>query len=112
MKWESGWRDDYLRWVCGFASAEGGVLVLGRNDDGVVVGLPDTRRLLEELPNKVRDLPGIMVDVAHGSPAPALRWDNGQGWSCRSWLLRSPTQLPTQSPTQSTGSFSRLTRRR
>jgi ATP-dependent DNA helicase RecG len=63
VEWKAGWRDDYLRWVCGFANADGGTLVLGRDDDGVVVGLPDARRLLEELPNKVRDVLGIMVDV-------------------------------------------------
>lgn len=34
------WRDDYLRWVCGFANAQGGRLLLGMNDRGQVVGLP------------------------------------------------------------------------
>jgi ATP-dependent DNA helicase RecG len=62
-EWKESWRDEYLRWICGFANAEGGVLVIGRNDRGEVVGAGDARRLLEELPNKVRDLLGIMVDV-------------------------------------------------
>lgn len=62
-EWKSSWRDEYLKWVRGFANAEGSVLVIGRDDEGAVVGLPDARRLLEELPNKVRDLLGIMVDV-------------------------------------------------
>ena len=26
-EWKESWRDDYLRWVCGFANAEGGTLV-------------------------------------------------------------------------------------
>lgn len=26
MEWKESWRDDYLRWICGFANAEGGVL--------------------------------------------------------------------------------------
>ena len=63
IEWKASWRDECLKWVCGFANAEGGVLVVGRDDDGAVVGLADARRLLEELPNKVRDLLGIMVDV-------------------------------------------------
>jgi ATP-dependent DNA helicase RecG len=31
-EWKSSWRDEYLKWVCGFANAGGGVLVIGRND--------------------------------------------------------------------------------
>jgi|CXWL01.1.fsa_nt_gi ATP-dependent DNA helicase RecG len=28
------WKDEYLKWICGFANAEGGVLVIGRDDAG------------------------------------------------------------------------------
>ena len=63
IEWKESWRDDCLRWICGFANADGGVLVIGRNDRGEAVGVKDARRLLEELPNKVRDLLGIMVDA-------------------------------------------------
>lgn len=38
-EWKQSWRDDYLRWICGFANAEGGVLVIGRNDKGAPVGV-------------------------------------------------------------------------
>lgn len=62
-EWKESWRDEYLRWICGFANAEGGVLAIGRNDEGRVVGVPDAKRLLVELPNKVRDLLGIVVAV-------------------------------------------------
>ncbi len=62
-EWKSSWRDEYLKWICGFANAEGGVLVVGRDDRGGVVGLDDARQLLEELPNKVRDALGILVAV-------------------------------------------------
>ncbi|MDX9733217.1 MAG: ATP-binding protein [Thermoanaerobaculia bacterium] len=62
-EWKESWRDEYMRWVCGFANAEGGVLAIGRNDQGRVVGVPDAKRLLVELPNKVRDLLGIVVAV-------------------------------------------------
>ena len=27
-EWKQNWRDEYLRWICGFANAEGGVLVI------------------------------------------------------------------------------------
>ena len=63
IEWKESWRDEYLKWICGFANAEGGVLDIGRNDKGVVVGLPDAKKLLEDLPNKIRDVLGIMADV-------------------------------------------------
>ena len=63
VEWKESWRDDHLRWVCGFANAEGGRLEIGRDDTGVVVGVPDAAKLLEDLPNKIRDLLGIVVAV-------------------------------------------------
>ena len=29
LEWKESWRDEYLRWICGFANAEGGTLVIG-----------------------------------------------------------------------------------
>ena len=54
VEWKESWRDEYLKWISGFANAEGGVLVIGRDDDGRVVSLPDARKLLVDLPNKGR----------------------------------------------------------
>lgn len=62
-EWKESWRDEYLKWISGFANAEGGVLVIGRNDKGKAVGAPDAKRLLVDLPNKVRDVLGILVKV-------------------------------------------------
>ena len=66
-------RDEYLRWVCGFANAEGGTLVIGKNDQGEVVGIANTARLLEDIPNKVRDILDIVVAVNLHSQA-GLDW--------------------------------------
>ena len=63
IEWKTSWRDDYLKWICGFANAQGGVLVIGCNDKGKVTGLTNAAKLLEDIPNKVRDILGIMVDV-------------------------------------------------
>lgn len=63
LEWKESWKDDHLRWVCGFANAQGGKLEIGRNDKGDFVGLKDVRKLLEDLPNKIRDLLGIVVEV-------------------------------------------------
>lgn len=63
IEWKASWRDDYLRWLCGFANAQGGSLILGKNDQGQAVGLPQQQQLLEELPNKIRDLLGLVAEV-------------------------------------------------
>lgn len=63
LEWKESWNDDHLRWVCGFANAQGGKLEIGRNDKGDFVGLKDVQKLLEDLPNKIRDLLGIVVEV-------------------------------------------------
>ena len=62
-EWKESSRDEYLKWLCGFANAEGGVLVVGRDDKGAPVGVKDAKKLLEDLPNKIRDVLGIMADV-------------------------------------------------
>ena len=44
VEWKESWRDEYLKWVCGFANAQGGVLEIGRNDRGEAVGVKDVLR--------------------------------------------------------------------
>ena len=63
IEWKTSWRDEYLKWICGFANAEGGTLVIGKNDRGEVVGVPNAAKLLEDIPNKVRDILGMVVAV-------------------------------------------------
>ena len=63
VEWKSSWRDEHLKWICGFANAQGGVLEIGKNDRGEVVGVKGVLRLLEEIPSKVQSLLGIVVDV-------------------------------------------------
>ena len=63
LEYKRSWRDEYLKWICGFANAQGGILDIGRDDRGEFVGLPDAEKLLEELPNKIRDLLGIVANV-------------------------------------------------
>ena len=64
IEYKESWRDEYLKWICGFANAQGGTLYIGVNDDGEIVGVTDAHRLSEDIPNKVRDVLGIMVDVS------------------------------------------------
>ena len=63
IEYKSIWKDEYLKWICGFANANGGTIFIGKDDNGNIVGIADAKRLLEEIPNKVRDILGILVDV-------------------------------------------------
>ncbi len=63
IEYKEAWRDEYLKWICGFANANGGMIYIGKNDAGEVVGLKDSKKLLEDIPNKTKDILGILVDV-------------------------------------------------
>ena len=52
-----------MKWICGFANAQGGVIFIGKDDDGNVIGIADYKKLINEIPNKVKDLMGILVDI-------------------------------------------------
>ena len=65
-EWKQNWRDEHLRWICGFANAEGGVLVIGRNDEGEADGVKDAEKLLEVLHIQIRDILGFVVTVDYG----------------------------------------------
>ena len=36
-EWKSSWQDEYLKWICGFANAQGGRIYIGKNDLGNIV---------------------------------------------------------------------------
>ncbi|MBR5693966.1 MAG: putative DNA binding domain-containing protein [Fibrobacter sp.] len=63
VEYKSSWRDEYLKWICGFANAQGGKLYIGIDDGGNVCGVADSKRLMEDIPNKVRDALGLFVEV-------------------------------------------------
>jgi ATP-dependent DNA helicase RecG len=63
IEWKESWHNDYFKWICGFANAQGGTLFIGKDDDGNVKHLVNAKKFLEDIPNQVRDLLGLMVDV-------------------------------------------------
>jgi ATP-dependent DNA helicase RecG len=63
IEYKQSWDDDYLKWVCGFANAIGGIIYIGKDDNGNVVGLADCKLLLESIPQKIRNTMGIICDV-------------------------------------------------
>jgi len=69
IEFKETWKDEYLKWICGFANATGGSIFIGKNDKGEIVPIENAKKLLEDIPNKVKDTLGILVDVnLHQSP--------------------------------------------
>ena len=60
---KESWRDKYMKWICGFANAQGGRIYIGVNDKREIVGVKNSKRLMEDIPNKVAIHLGIVVNV-------------------------------------------------
>lgn len=63
IEYKESWRDEYLKWICGFANAQGGRIYIGIADNQQVVGVSNSHRLLEDIPNKIVTTLGIVCDV-------------------------------------------------
>ena len=63
IEYKESWRDEYLKWVCGFANGQGGKLYIGIDDRGNVCGVDNAHRLSEDIPNKIVTLLGVVADV-------------------------------------------------
>lgn len=63
IEYKQSWHDDYLKWVCGFANANGGVIYVGKDDNGNVVDVPDYKKLMDDIPNKIKNAMGITAEV-------------------------------------------------
>ena len=63
IEYKESWRDEYLKWLCGFANAQGGTIYIGIDDTGNVVGVKDVKKLMEDIPNKIQSVLGIVADV-------------------------------------------------
>lgn len=68
IEYKESWRDEYLKWICGFANAQGGTIYIGVNDNKDIIGVADSKRLMEDIPNKITNYLGIVADVN------LLRW--------------------------------------
>ncbi|MBP1592556.1 MAG: ATP-binding protein, partial [Oscillospiraceae bacterium] len=63
IEYKESWKDEYLKWICGFANAQGGTLYIGINDSGEVVGVRNINKLLEDIPNKIQSGLGVACEV-------------------------------------------------
>lgn len=63
IEWKESWRNEFLKWICGFANAKGGKIVIGKNDHGKTVGVNNYTRLMDDIPNKIQNHLGIICDI-------------------------------------------------
>lgn len=63
MEFKSVWRDEYLKVVSAFANGKGGKLIIGLNNRGESLGLENASKLLEDIPNTIRNKLGIIPIV-------------------------------------------------
>lgn len=62
-EWKEIWKDEYLKWICGYANAQGGTLIIGKDDNGDIAGVRNAKKLLEDIPNKIVSTMNIIADV-------------------------------------------------
>jgi ATP-dependent DNA helicase RecG len=84
IEYKQSWRDEYLKWICGFANAQGGKIYIGIDDRGNISGLADYKKLMEDIPNKVVSHLGLVVDIN-------LHEDKGQYYI---EIVVPPSQVP------------------
>jgi ATP-dependent DNA helicase RecG len=63
VEYKSSWRDEYLKWICGFANAQGGKLYIGIDDNGKVCGVQNAKKLMEDIPNKIQTCLGFVNEI-------------------------------------------------
>jgi ATP-dependent DNA helicase RecG len=62
-EFKANWRNEHFKVISAFANADGGNLIIGVDDDGNLVGMKNSKKLLEDIPNKVRNKLGIIPSV-------------------------------------------------
>ncbi|QAR32759.1 transcriptional regulator [Geovibrio thiophilus] len=63
IEYKESWNDDHLKQLCSFANAQGGVLYVGINDKGEIVGIDNYKKLTDDLPNKIQSKLGIFPEI-------------------------------------------------
>ena len=66
VEYKESWHEKYLEWICGYANAKGGTLYIGVEDGTKKpVGVKNANKLMEDIPNSIRNTMGIVADVAN-----------------------------------------------
>jgi ATP-dependent DNA helicase RecG len=62
-EFKPNWRDEYLKSISAFANTNGGKLFIGFDDKGNPIGVKNSKKLLEDIPNKIINKLGITPSV-------------------------------------------------
>jgi len=62
-EFKPNWRDEYLKSISAFANTDGGKLFIGFDDRGNPIGVRNSKKLLEDIPNKIISKLGITPSV-------------------------------------------------
>lgn len=63
IEYKQSWQDEYLATISALANSKGGKLIIGINDKGNIIGLENHKKLLETLPNKIKNKLGILPEI-------------------------------------------------
>ena len=63
VEFKREWKDEFLKEVCAFANSDGGTIFIGMDKNGNPIGVKNPEKLLEDLPNKIRDVLSMTVMV-------------------------------------------------
>ena len=63
VEYKQNWRNDCLKVISAFANSDGGKLIIGLDDQGEPSELKNIKRLLEDIPNTIRNKLGIIPSV-------------------------------------------------
>ena len=63
IEYKQSWHADNLKTICAFANSNGGKLYIGKDDNGITVGLTDSKTLMVDLPGRIRNDLGITVEI-------------------------------------------------
>jgi len=55
VEYKENWKDEYLKTIAAFANSQGGKLYVGIDDNGQPVGVKNFKKILENLPNKIKN---------------------------------------------------------
>jgi len=70
IEFKKEWRNEHLKTIAGFANTEGGVMYIGIDDNGRTVALSNIKKLLEDIPNTIRNklqiTPSVKIEEKDG----------------------------------------------
>ncbi len=55
IEYKQTWHDEHMKTIAAFANSNGGKLYIGINDDGKPIEIKNAKKLLEDLPNKIKN---------------------------------------------------------